>query len=376
MPSLQFGRMTAAFRSDDDEFTLDTPLGRVVVSGHASVGIVAAADEVELHTFSGAARFEYWLTDVERAPNRVSVEPGMSTHARVASGGGLSIEHGKARENHFAAKRDSVDSHLVISDKYVRKILQAKPLGYWRFESDEGGVIRNEAADRLHCRIIGDAIRLRSAGGNRTAEFGATAGSGYLFSEDVVEGIGDSYTTEVWIKPSYYHHAIIFSLVEPHDSSFMQHQFLMELCGPGPGAPATRIWDEHPKQIRFLHRGINRDEPSQCYSQGPYVLGKWQHVAVVKDAEEVRSYVDGEFVASVKDTFPLGDRLHVLMGQLYPKDSSGREVWLARLFVGQLDEVAFYDRALTAEEINQHYHAVRPEPTGAPDTVSSARDTS
>jgi hypothetical protein len=361
MPNLLFGRLTASFRADYDRFMINTPLGPVIVSGDASIGIVAAANDVELHVFSGMAMFEHWSNGVDSSfPDQMKVPAGASIRARVANDESLTIERGQARENRFATA-DIADSQLVISDAYVQAIRRAKPLGYWRFESDDGGVVRNEMANRLHCRIVGEGIRLHSSSGNCTAEFGGTSGPGYLYSDDVVDEVGDSYAAEAWVKPSYFHHATLFSLVEPKDSLALQHRFLLELCGPGPGQPTARPWENHPNQIRYLHRGINRRGPSQCYSPTPYALKKWQHVAIVKEKSEMRLFVDGEHVGSAKDQVPLGNRLHVLMGQLYPKDSRGREVMQARLFVGHLDEVAFYDRALTEEEIKDHYHLARPE---------------
>jgi hypothetical protein len=361
LPNLSFGRLTGSFRSDYDRFTLDTPLGgRVMVSGDASIGIVAAVNDVELHVFSGTAIFEYWTNGDQSFPDQLKVVAGTSLRARVASDNSLVIEHGKAKDTRFASTT-AADSQLVIPEAYVQAIRKAKPVGYWRFESDEGGLFRNEMADKLHCRIVGESIRLNPGAGNRTAEFGATDGHGYMYSDDVIDEVGDSYATEAWVKPSYYHHATLFSLVEPKDSLPQQHRFLLELCGPGPGQPTTRPWEMHPNEFRYLHRGTNRRGPSQCYSAAAYTLRKWQHVVIVKDKTEMQLYVDGEHLGSAKDRVPLGNRLHVIMGQLYPKDAHGRDVMTARQFVGQLDEVAFYDRALTQEEIRQHFHAARPE---------------
>jgi hypothetical protein len=361
MPNLQFGRLMASFRSDYDRFTLDTPLGRVMVSGDASIGIVAAANDVELHVFSGMAMFEYWSNGIEPFPDQLKTTVGASLRARVAADGSLTFEHGKARESRFATATNIGDSRLVISESYIKAVRQAKPLGYWRFEGEEGGVIRNEMADRFHCRIVGDSIRLNSGPGNRCAEFGSTAGPGYLFSDDVIDAVEEAYTAEAWVKPSFYHHATLFSLVEPNDSLVHQHRFLLELCGPGPGQPTVRPWEAHPNQVRYLHRGTNRRGPSQCYSPAAYSLRKWQHIVITKEKSELQLFVDGDHVASAKDRNPLGKGLHVLIGQLYPKDSRGRDVMQARQFVGQLDEVAFYDRALSTEEIKEHFHSARPE---------------
>ena len=51
MPSLLYGHLTGKCACDYDQFALDTPLGRVNVSGDASIGVIAAANKVELHVF-------------------------------------------------------------------------------------------------------------------------------------------------------------------------------------------------------------------------------------------------------------------------------------------------------------------------------------
>jgi Concanavalin A-like lectin/glucanases superfamily len=363
MPSLLYGRLTGSFACDFDRFILDTPLGRVIIPGDASLGVMAAANEVEVHVFSGAAQFECWSNGTDVVPELSSATSGTSIRARIGDDGRLSVEHGKARENGFVTPSSLTASRLLISDEYVAAIRNAKPLGYWRFESDEGGLVRNEMGDRLHCRIVGDAIRLQSGPGNRSAEFRATSGPGYLISDDVIDEVGESYSAEAWVKPAYYHHALLFSLVDPSEALQLQHRFLIELCGPGPGQPTLpyRPWENHPDRIRFLHRGR-----WQAYSTLPYVLRKWQHVAVVKDTSELRLYVDGQLIATAEGRWQVGNGLHVLMGQLYPQDPGVKDEVASRLFVGELDEVAFYDRALSQDEIQLHYRTARPDAVRAP----------
>jgi hypothetical protein len=88
------------------------------------------------------------------------------------------------------------------------------------------------------------------------------------------------------------------------------------------------------------------------------MLRKWQHIVAVKDHTEMRLYVDTVQVASAPDSTPLSDGLELLVGQI-----DRERDW--RPFVGQLDELAFYDRALSKEEIEKHYHLVRPKPPAA-----------
>ena len=67
----------------------------------------------------------------------------------------------------------------------------------------------------------------------------------------------------------------------------------------------------------------------------------------------MRLYVNGELVADGEDASELPAGLRLLIGRLYPSQS-------VRPFIGQLDELALYNRALSPEEITHHYRLVRP----------------
>jgi hypothetical protein len=67
----------------------------------------------------------------------------------------------------------------------------------------------------------------------------------------------------------------------------------------------------------------------------------------------MRLYVNGERVADGEDASELPTGLRLLVGRLYPSQN-------VRPFIGQLDELALYNRALRPEEITRHYELVRP----------------
>jgi hypothetical protein len=114
---------------------------------------------------------------------------------------------------------------------------------------------------------------------------------------------------------------------------------------------------EHPGRVRFLHRDPPSGDPAagtSCFSSEPYKLRKWQYIVAVKDDTEMRLYVDARLVASAADATEMSDSLELLVGQM-----DRHRDW--RPFVGQLDELAFYNRALSEEEIQHHFHLVRPK---------------
>jgi hypothetical protein len=132
---------------------------------------------------------------------------------------------------------------------------------------------------------------------------------------------------------------------------------LLELGGSGLIPTAVH----HPGRIRFLHRSPASNDSAtgtSCYSSAAYSLRKWQHLVAVKDGSKLRLYLNGEQVGEEDDDSRLTPGLKLLVGRLYP----ARNV---RPFKGQLDELALYGRALSAEEIEAHYRIIRPQAPAA-----------
>jgi hypothetical protein len=370
MPSLLYGHLTGSFACDYDQFTLDTPLGQVSVSGDASIGIVAAANKVELHVFSGAATLELWAMGFGGAAKQLNAAAGTALSARVDADGNVSVDHGQARESGFMTPAALKASQLHISDAYVATILAAKPVAYWRFEGDDNGLMRNEISDRLHCRMIGKAVRWRPGHDGSTVEFGMTAGPGYLISDDTLELPVESYTVELWAKPTYFHHGTLFSLLQwaAPQSPIGTHRMALEICGPAAWLMNPyQITDYNPGRMRFVHEcrtGFDVDS----FSKEPYAVRQWQHFVAVKAPAEMRLYLNGRLVDSKEATgSPLPSGPRVLMGQLLPVSPQIEDEVTPRLFSGELDEVAFYERAISEEEIRQHFQLARPDvkPAGA-----------
>jgi hypothetical protein len=108
-----------------------------------------------------------------------------------------------------------------------------------------------------------------------------------------------------------------------------------------------------PHKIRFLHRGtLGVMGGISCWSDRSYEPRRWQHVAAIREGSKLRLYLDGELVQEGEDpaATPLG--LQLVIGQLYTET-------VERFFIGQLDEVAIYDRALPEAEVRRHFERLR-----------------
>jgi len=87
---------------------------------------------------------------------------------------------------------------------------------------------------------------------------------------------------------------------------------------------------------------------------GSLTAGTWHHVSMTYDSSAIRIYVDGTEVGNIAQSGPIfddGENLFFGWAGTQFQNSFG--------YTGDIDEIAIHDRALTAEEINQHYLAGR-----------------
>ena len=145
------------------------------------------------------------------------------------------------------------DDLLEIPDDYVAAVKKASPVCYLRFNSPVDGVIRNEMGDRYQGKAVG-ITQWIDEGGNMTVQCGAgldpDAASNYVVADRPLESVGlQSYSLEVWVKPSHFHTGSIASLVVPDADVPGLHGMLLEL-----GGPWSFTEREHPGRVRYLHR--------------------------------------------------------------------------------------------------------------------------
>ena len=355
--SLNFGKLTANIALENESFAVETPLGRIEVTGDATIGVAVSPNSTEIHVFSGAAKVvTSWATD-SHGSDTLDVDEGQSIRLATTEAGVVQIRRGIAAPGSFVTQISMTDDLLDITEDYVAAIKEASPVCYWRFNRPVDGLIRNEMADRYHGQALGNTEWVEEHD-NWTIQCGGWLATdmvpSHVVADRPLESVGvQSYSLEVWVKPSHFHLGTIAALLNPNRDLPVLHGVLLELGGPL--SIGTGI--EHPGRVRYLHR--NPPEGfggTSCFSDHAYGLRKWQHIVAVKDNSEMRLYIDGQEVAKREDTTPLSDGLLLLVGQLDRKRNS-------RLFIGQLDELAYYERALSDEEIQHHYHLVRPEKT-------------
>jgi hypothetical protein len=255
-----------------------------------------------------------------------------------------------AAPERMVAPADLVATPLVLDPAYPDAVLASEPSSYWRFEELTGSSTPNAIAGRPALRATGPIHLTRFSGPNQSVVFSADHTDQFLEMEGTWAPAGNpGYAVELWFLPEAISHAALISLSEPTDTTHVKHQFISELTA------LTRQTLHPPAAVRFLHRwppdsagGVN------LYSPAHYVPYRWHHLVAQVEVERMELYLDG----TLTESFPVNpDRASkpgiLLLGRLskVPID----HWWWSRPFVGLMDEVAIYDRPLSAEEVQDHF---------------------
>lgn len=362
--SMSYGKIILNSMSYDGRpFPIDTTFGRILVDYGAEVGLITFGSKAEIHCFQGRVTVESpWLAGNEHSTAAEALSAGESMAFDHVGQAGLQVNRGVADKHRFTPQVAMSNDFLSVTPEYVEEVLISKPVAYWRFEQTVGGVVRNEMGPAYEGQVRG-TVNWAGPAGNHVIELGLAEDPGSMLVEDSWDDVltGD-FSVELWMKPSHHHLGSLVGFVGPFDPKLRQNKYgvLLEI-----GGPVNRYSRSRVNQLRFLHRAPLSVTPAMdanCFSEKTYVARRWQHVVATKERDKLRLFVDGALVDSTESVNQTPSGLQLVIGQLYT-DS------LDRFFVGQLDEIAIYDRALSPREAARHHELLRPTTTKAKDVL-------
>ena len=215
------------------------------------------------------------------------------------------------------------------TDAYAEAVMQAKPIAFWRLRDSA----KDSASNGHHGKFEKGAGP--NASGNDSFE------GGRMRAE--IEGIGDTYSIEFWFRNSLPNRSrSVTAYLFSRGIDGMKEAEGDHLGIGGTYGSAGRLLVYQGNQSKGLLTGLAQLKPKS-----------WHHVAMVRDGECIRVYLNGNPKPDIDGKF----------ARSYPKSHpqfflGGRNDNFANL-QGRLDEVALYDRALTPEEISSHYRSVK-----------------
>ncbi len=224
---------------------------------------------------------------------------------------------------------------------YAQAVLAAKPVAYWRLGEFQGPVAHDASGNRHDGRyednvvfyLDGPAADAFSGHGviNRCAHFAG----GRMLAE--IAGLGISYSVELWCwngLPNDARTVTGYLFARTGDGETPAQADCLAIAGTA-GQPGRLVFSAS-------------QEPSDMLCDGPQLsMRTWHHVVLVRDGQQVIVYLDGKPVIQGTTTTPASDRASRLsVGGRYDQQDT---------FEGKLDEVAVFARALTADEVAQHF---------------------
>lgn len=334
-------------------FTVETSLATIVDLGTEFGVAIDEQEAADMQVFEGEIK-----AIIQDSGRHVPLAKGRSVRVAVVDG--------QTRVADVPIDPDRFVRQLSEFPTYDEVVRNAKPILYWRFEAPSneevslGGIVRNEMGDFLH-GVIQQTDNVE-ANGLESGTLAVTPGNlspAVVCDQPDVVPILDNYSVEFWMNPGQEHRGVIASFgskVIGNKSKHTPHGILIEVCGPVALANGPHDLANRRGHLRFLHRSppaTNVRTGTSCYSRRPYAVRTWQHVVAVKDGPEMRLYIDGQLSGKTRDSSVTPSNLTLHVGQLH-------RYHLGRHFLGQIDELALYDRAVTEKEIHMHAKYARP----------------
>jgi hypothetical protein len=344
------GRIRTRVPHGAEGFVISAPSAAVVDLGTEFALNVAENGKARLMVFEGAA--EAAVFSAAGSPLRIhQIREDQAFEIDPGSG---QIEAAAPRGEDFLAPPILVVPPLPLDRSYRDVVLAAKPWGYWRFEAMEDRALASEVAGHPPLRATGP-VHLADAdahGRNRCAEFGPDESEQTMTLDGVWEPPSDpGYAVELWVLPERIGHAALVSLIEPGlPNDDYKHLFLLELTA------SDRQSLLPPAAVRFLHRWPPGDSGGDnLFSSRFYIPYRWHHLVAQNNHGQMELYMNGlptPGVAIGSDTAT--EACQLLLGRLKPEPRLPGKIH-SRPFVGRIDELALYDRPLSAEEVRRHY---------------------
>lgn len=254
---------------------------------------------------------------------------------------------------------DAVKTPSPAGKAYAEAVKSSAPLAWWRFENENANRISAEASNIPPLVLLG-APQVLGVPEHRFVYTDTEDYAGFATTETGLAGLdrpGGGITVECLLHPESEQHMTALLLEDltmpaPPVVDYLPQRIQIERAGRS----GESIGHVHPPYaIRAMARvPSGYAGGANAYTADSYLARRWVHVAQTHDGEMLRLFADGELVNETPDVKGFqGSLLRPVIGVLRPTQDEYRRQW-----IGGIDEVALYDRALRQEEVSAHFRAL------------------
>ncbi|BCU78040.1 LamG-like jellyroll fold domain-containing protein [Luteolibacter sp. LG18] len=352
-------RGQAAFRSDEPHrmFLVEVGHGSVTDTGGEFSVIAEEGGDARLHCFTGRVRV-----------SSTGDQDGTFEDWDVQAGRGLLVAAAIQRTDEEGDEFPRVPAAILPgpslrSEAYPHAVMESSPLAYWRFEKlGSEGLVADETSGGHPLALRGQA-RLEGSS-QRYLFVDDKDASGFADSNSGIQGLdtrkGRSIECLLYSSGESFATAVALELDTPMPDEVPRRG----IASHAPDASLLEIFgrQRNPRDatpghvIRALYRSpAGYEGGTNLTSSQGNLLHRWVHVAATFGQDGIYLYIDGEpsreIIAPLQ---PKGIALRAIVGRLQPGPRDAFRQWS-----GGIDELALYDRPLSAAEVKAHYQASR-----------------
>jgi|GEM_PF-1927771 len=370
---LHSGQLVAQAGGTANYFSVLTPTAKVMDFGTEFGVKVDGQTATQVAVFDGLVSLQSSLEQQGNTNN--SLQPLMISEGKksgVDRDGVVSTAVSDLADTDSIMFARSLESYRSPLFQYQRAILKAAPIAYWNFESENSKRVQNEVNPGVNDLIgFGNVQVVKDGAMGKAASFKShKAPLDYFLMDGELEfnTAARSYTIELLFNSSRQQFATIAKLfVELDDPGMPFGAYAAVDVTDSAGVNAGRIKHWRNNTVRVFHRNppsAKMSDRNNLFGLADYSVNTWQHVALVKSAGKLALYIDGLLVDETQDSSGTQAAVRMIIGAspgavLSADTNAGNKPqqsddMSARPFVGLIDEVAVYNRALAADEIATH----------------------
>lgn len=218
---------------------------------------------------------------------------------------------------------------IVMLVLIVNSAMAADPdlVAAWTFDEGSGNTAKDVTGNG-HDGELTDCQWVNGKFGS-ALEFDGTTSQVAIPNDDQLN-IEDEVTVEAWINPSGFND--LSAIAQKWGDTSNRRQYLLCLVG---------------SNVSFYISGSGDTWP-QAGSAGTVPTGEWTHLAGTYDSNTIKVYIDGELDGETANAEGLfASEIEAWIGGYGPDAEFGSN----RHFIGVIDEVRFWKKALTENEI-------------------------
>ena len=202
-------------------------------------------------------------------------------------------------------------------------------VGYWKFDEGSGTTAADSSGNGNDGTLVNGPTWIADGKYGGALKFDGVNDYVYVRDSDTLD-VTNNFTIEHWFRPN---------------SSINQWDTVTKSVGGGNYEP-FRINPANQSQLCFQWSNTSQRNFT-CFTVN-FVTGAWHHIAVTFVNGNVSLYFNGTYVDSQTALFT---SIYASTGYLFIGTRNGGSNWVN----GTIDEVRIYNRALSAEEIWNHY---------------------